>query len=278
MDAGSLAGLKALYSDARKRAGVAAGIGAYLYTALAAVVLPIGPGARQVQASAARARATCSSLSPETEQWLRHGYRTRMNTDAVAPRPRRDARPRRARDRHGPGRARRDRHRHPEPRGGRHGRRARRPAAAAQDGTASSSASTSAAWAPTARATRPQHERRAHPAGRPRGGRRVPGPDRSPPSPSPTLPRYRPGAQLDDAEVDHIASAVIVLARAGIAAEDVAALAAHYRDRDGSTDRVWRRVLRLAAHRERHRDVYGPSPCEGAHARTRRAATPDHPG
>ena len=45
LDAGSLAGLKALYSDARKRAGVAAGIGAYLYTALAAVVLPIGPGA-----------------------------------------------------------------------------------------------------------------------------------------------------------------------------------------------------------------------------------------
>src|SRR3954451_17554366 len=40
LDAGSLAGLKALYSDARKRAGVAAGIGAYLYTALAAVVLP----------------------------------------------------------------------------------------------------------------------------------------------------------------------------------------------------------------------------------------------
>src|SRR3954452_5208991 len=43
LDAGSLAGLKARYSDARKRAGVAAGIGAYLYTALAAVVLPIGP-------------------------------------------------------------------------------------------------------------------------------------------------------------------------------------------------------------------------------------------
>ena len=50
MDAGSLAGLKALYSDARKRAGVAAGIGAYLYTALAPVVLPIGPNPRQVQA------------------------------------------------------------------------------------------------------------------------------------------------------------------------------------------------------------------------------------
>ena len=63
-DAGSLAGLKALYSDARKRAAVAAGIGAYLYTALAAVVLPIGPGARQVQASAAPARATCCCSPP----------------------------------------------------------------------------------------------------------------------------------------------------------------------------------------------------------------------
>ena len=43
MDSGSLAGVKALYSDARKRAAVAAGIGAYLYTSLEAVVLPIGP-------------------------------------------------------------------------------------------------------------------------------------------------------------------------------------------------------------------------------------------
>src|SRR3954453_19055051 len=48
-DAGSLARLKAVYSHARKRAGGAAGIGAYLYTALAAVVLPIGPGDRHVQ-------------------------------------------------------------------------------------------------------------------------------------------------------------------------------------------------------------------------------------
>ena len=46
MDSGSFAGLKALYSDARKRAAVAAGIGAYLYTSLEAVVLPIGPHAR----------------------------------------------------------------------------------------------------------------------------------------------------------------------------------------------------------------------------------------
>ena len=43
MGSSSLAGVKALYSDARKRAAVAAGIGAYLYTSLEAVVLPIGP-------------------------------------------------------------------------------------------------------------------------------------------------------------------------------------------------------------------------------------------
>jgi uncharacterized RmlC-like cupin family protein len=41
--------LKALYSDARKRAAVAAGICAYLYTALEPVVLPIGPKDRQVR-------------------------------------------------------------------------------------------------------------------------------------------------------------------------------------------------------------------------------------
>lgn len=48
MDGASRAGLKALYSDARKRAAVAAGIGAYLYTALEPVVLPIGTNDRQV--------------------------------------------------------------------------------------------------------------------------------------------------------------------------------------------------------------------------------------
>ena len=50
LDPGSLAGVKALYSDARKRAAVTAGVGAYLYTALASVVLAIGPGPRQVHA------------------------------------------------------------------------------------------------------------------------------------------------------------------------------------------------------------------------------------
>src|SRR3954447_14662834 len=83
MDAGSLAGLKALYSDARKRAAVAAGIGAYLATALEAVVLPIGPGPRHVQAIRRPGKSDLLVLSPETEEWLRHGYRARMNSDAV---------------------------------------------------------------------------------------------------------------------------------------------------------------------------------------------------
>jgi hypothetical protein len=83
IDQGSLAGVKALYSDARKRAAVAAGIGAYLYTSLEAVVLPIGPHARQVQAIRRQGKSDLLVLSPETEQWLRHGYETRMSTDAV---------------------------------------------------------------------------------------------------------------------------------------------------------------------------------------------------
>jgi hypothetical protein len=83
MDSGSFAGLKALYSDARKRAGVAAGIGAYLYTSLEAVVLPIGPDAKQVQAIRRQGKSDLLVLSAETEQWLRHGYQTRMSTDAV---------------------------------------------------------------------------------------------------------------------------------------------------------------------------------------------------
>ena len=84
MDSGSLAGLKALYSDARKRAGVAAGIGAYLYTALAPVVLPIGPGERQVQAvRRGQGKSDLLAISPVTEQWLRQGYEARMNTEAV---------------------------------------------------------------------------------------------------------------------------------------------------------------------------------------------------
>src|SRR3954464_9452453 len=83
LDAGSLAGLKALYSDARKRAAVAAGIGAYLYTALAPVTLPIGPGPRQVQLLRRPGKSDLLTLSAETEAWLRRGYQARMQSDAV---------------------------------------------------------------------------------------------------------------------------------------------------------------------------------------------------
>ena len=84
MDSGPLAGLKALHSDARKRASVAAGIGAYLYTALAPVVLPIGPGERQVQSiRRGQGKSDLLAISPATEQWLRQGYEARMNTGAV---------------------------------------------------------------------------------------------------------------------------------------------------------------------------------------------------
>ena len=127
MDAGSFAGLKALYSDARKRAAVAAGIGAYLYTALAPVVLPIGPGDRQVQAIrrgqgksdllvdlARRPSSGCARATGAHEH--RRG----------PPRPRRDPRPRRTRDRHGPGRGRREHRDH-------HARRNREPRAIAPD-------------------------------------------------------------------------------------------------------------------------------------------------
>ena len=82
-DGASRAGLKALYSDARKRAAVAAGIGAYLYTALEPVVLPIGPKDRQVQLIRRSGKADVLALLPATEQWLRHGYQQRMSTEAV---------------------------------------------------------------------------------------------------------------------------------------------------------------------------------------------------
>ena len=83
MDAGSPAGLKALYSDARKRAAVAAGIGAYIYTALADVVLALGPGIRQVQAIRRQGKSDLLVVHPATEQWLRDGDHTRMSTEAV---------------------------------------------------------------------------------------------------------------------------------------------------------------------------------------------------
>jgi hypothetical protein len=82
LEIGSPVGLKALYSDARKRAGVAAGIGAYLYTSLTPVVLPIGSEDRHVQVGS-RPGGEDLVLSPATEAWLRERYALQMSIDAV---------------------------------------------------------------------------------------------------------------------------------------------------------------------------------------------------
>jgi hypothetical protein len=47
------------------------------------VVLPIGPGERQVQVIRRSGKADTLTLSAATEQWLRHGYEQRMGTEAV---------------------------------------------------------------------------------------------------------------------------------------------------------------------------------------------------
>ncbi len=107
LEVGSRAGLKALYSDARKRAAVAAGIGAYLYTSLQPLVLPIGPDDRQVQVRAGSHGDDLLVLSPATEAWLRDRYLEEISADAGPPRPRRDPRPRRTRARRRSGRGRR---------------------------------------------------------------------------------------------------------------------------------------------------------------------------
>ena len=79
-----------------------------------------------------------------------------------------------------------------------------------------------------------------------------------------TLPRYQPGEQLRDAEIEQVTQAVEVLAQAGYRAESLAEHIADYRIRHGKDWRqpFWRRALRLASLRHRHPDVYGLSPCE----------------
>ena len=62
---------------------MAAGIGAYLYTALAPVVRPIGASDRQVQLIRRASKPDTLALSPASEQWLRLGYQQRISTDAV---------------------------------------------------------------------------------------------------------------------------------------------------------------------------------------------------
>jgi hypothetical protein len=96
LEVGSPAGLKALYSDARKRAAVAAGIGAYLYTSLQPPVRPIGPEDRQLQVRPGPRGRTSWFLSPNrgvASRPVPAGDERRGDP----PRPRRDPRPRRAR-------------------------------------------------------------------------------------------------------------------------------------------------------------------------------------
>ena len=139
MDPGSFAGVKALYSDARKRAAVAAGIGAYLYTSLEAVVLPIGPHARQVQAIRRQGKSDLLVLSPGDRAVAAPRLPDPDEHRGGPSRPRRDPRPRRARERDRPGRGRRP-SRPAHPRAAR--RRASQPGE--RTGTARSSPSTSA--------------------------------------------------------------------------------------------------------------------------------------
>jgi len=58
----------AFYSDARKRAAVAAGIGAYLSTSLQPVVLPLGAEDRPVQVISRSGVDDLLVLSPATEE------------------------------------------------------------------------------------------------------------------------------------------------------------------------------------------------------------------
>jgi hypothetical protein len=79
-----------------------------------------------------------------------------------------------------------------------------------------------------------------------------------------TLPRYRPGEQLEDPEVKQVTAAVEVLAQAGYRADSLAQATADYRRRHGEDwrRRFWSRALRLASVRHRRPDAYGLSPCE----------------
>ena len=83
LEIGSPAGLKALYSDARKRAAVAAGIGAYLYTSLRPTVLPLGVEDRQVQVICRPGADDLLVIPPATEKWLRDEYAKQVSTDVA---------------------------------------------------------------------------------------------------------------------------------------------------------------------------------------------------
>jgi hypothetical protein len=79
-----------------------------------------------------------------------------------------------------------------------------------------------------------------------------------------TLPAYRPGEQLDDAQIEQVTDAVEVLAQAGYRADTLAEHIAEYQRRHRSDwrERFWNRALRIATVRHSDPDSYGLSPCE----------------
>ena len=83
-------------------------------------------------------------------------------------------------------------------------------------------------------------------------------------SPTPPSPRYQPGQQLEDAQIEQVTDAVEVLAQAGYRADTLAEHIAEYQRRHGSDwrERFWARALRIATVRYSHPDSYGLSPCE----------------
>ena len=87
------------------------------------------------------------------------------------------------------------------------------------------------------------------------------------------LPGHRPGDALDELMVEHVRTAVEILAQAGHPANALGALLAHYHRRYGEDwrEHFWRRQLRLASVRFNHPEHYGRSPCEPDGARPARA-------
>ena len=79
-----------------------------------------------------------------------------------------------------------------------------------------------------------------------------------------TLPRYQPGQQLEDGQIEQVTDAVEVLAQAGYTGVNLPAHLADYQRRHGSDwrQRFWRRAFALASFRCRRPDIYGLSPCE----------------
>jgi hypothetical protein len=79
-----------------------------------------------------------------------------------------------------------------------------------------------------------------------------------------TLPRYQPGQQLDDQQIEQITDAVEVLAQAGYTGANLPAQLANYQRRhsDDWRQRFWARALRIASVRYCHPDRYGLSPCD----------------